>query len=99
MSEELPEWYTVIKNCLREFERFDMKAFVSSGGYEAAVMLETKLQHHKTLLKLADIRERNAAQQTVAADKCPSCAGSGTVEITDTIGHICTDCEGSGIRR
>lgn len=32
---ELPEWYQIILKPLREFECFDEKMFIESGGYEA----------------------------------------------------------------
>ena len=62
---DLPEWYTVIKNCLREYECFDMKMFVENGGQGAYAMLDMKLQQEKTLIKLADIRTRDAVEHPV----------------------------------
>jgi DnaJ-class molecular chaperone len=39
-----------------------------------------------------------AAQQSVQADKCPACAGTGRSAMSDPA-HECYACNGTGIRR
>lgn len=42
--------------------------------------------------------DENAAEQSVQADECPSCAGSGRKEVGGML-LTCLACDGTGIRR
>lgn len=44
------------------------------------------------------LRNENSAQQSVQADECPSCAGSGRKEVGGML-LTCLACDGTGIRR
>lgn len=45
-----------------------------------------------------ETREPLSAQQSVQADECPSCAGSGRKEVGGML-LTCLACDGTGIRR
>ena len=54
----------------------------------------------ETLTALKEFADYVAAQPSVQADECPTCAGFGFVsDKRGRLGVDCSDCNGSGIRR